>query len=91
MQPIERSIREFIAETFPSDHDILTLPAEQSLFDSGIIDSIAVLTIVVWLEETFEIIVDDDDVIPENIDGIACLVNYVTGKRVQAGMAEYAV
>lgn len=91
MQQIERSIRDFIADTFPSEHDIQTLPAQQSLFDSGVIDSIAVLTIVVWLEETFDIIVDDDDVVPENIDGIANLTAYVVRKREQAGQSTHAL
>lgn len=91
MQQIERSIRAFIAETFPSEHDIDVLPAQQSLFDSGVIDSIAVLTIVVWLEETFDIIVDDDDVVPENIDGIANLTAYIARKREQAGLQTHAL
>ena len=87
MHTIETRIRDFIRDTFPSEgHD--ELAAEQSLFDSGILDSIGVLSLVTWLETEFEFIADDDDVIPENIDGIAPLVRYVQRKRVEAGLPE---
>lgn len=83
MHTIETRIRDFVRETFPSpDND--NLAAEQSLFDAGILDSIGVLSLVTWLETEFEIIVDDDDVIPENIDGIGPLVRYVEGKHAEA-------
>ncbi|MCB1571662.1 MAG: acyl carrier protein [Xanthomonadales bacterium] len=86
MQTIEARIRDFVRETFPSPgHE--DLAAEQSLFDAGILDSIGVLSLVTWLEQEFEIIVDDDDVVPENIDGIGPLVRYVEGKRAEAGLA----
>ncbi|HQX34499.1 MAG: acyl carrier protein [Dokdonella sp.] len=87
MHTIETRIRDFVRDTFPSeDHD--DLAAEQSLFDAGILDSIGVLSLVTWLESEFEIIVDDDDVIPENIDGIGPLIRYVNRKRAEAGLPE---
>lgn len=87
METIEHRIREFIQDTFPSpldDH----LPAELSLFEAGVLDSIGVLTLVAWLEDEFKIVVDDGDVVPENIDGVARLVRYVETKRAEAGLEE---
>lgn len=86
MSSIETRIRAFIADNFPSP-ELANLGVEQSLFDAGILDSIGVLSLVTWLEQEFEIIVDDDDVVPENIDGIGALVGYVERKRVEAGLA----
>jgi acyl carrier protein len=86
METTEQRIREFIRDTFPSTDDD-NLSADQSLFEAGILDSIGVLSLVTWLEQEFEIIVDDDDVVPENIDGVARLVRYVTNKRAEAGLA----
>jgi acyl carrier protein len=85
MESIEDRVRAFVKDTFPSP-EAGELPAEQSLFDAGILDSIGVLTLVTWLEPEFGIVVDDDDVIPENIDGIGRLVRYVQGKRTEAGL-----
>lgn len=86
METIESRIREFVRDTFPVAGE-QELPAEQSLFEAGVLDSIGVLSLVVWLEEAFGIIVDDDDVVPENIDGVGPLVRYVQRKRAEGGLA----
>ncbi|WP_440224165.1 phosphopantetheine-binding protein [Dokdonella sp. MW10] len=85
METIQARIRAFIHETFPTQAGT-ELDAGTSLFDAGVIDSIGVLTLVTWLEQEFEIVVDDDDVVPENLDGIARLTAYVEGKRRDAGL-----
>ena len=85
METVENRIREFIRETFPMPGDE-PLPPEQSLFQAGVLDSIGVLSLVMWLEQEFEIVVDDDDVVPENIDGIGPLVRYVQNKRRAGGL-----
>jgi acyl carrier protein len=85
MHPIEAQVRAFIGETFPSEADSAQLDAEASLFESGVLDSMGVLTLVTWLEQTFGITVEDDEVLPENIDGIGPLVRYIRAKREAAG------
>jgi acyl carrier protein len=80
MQSIETRIREYVRETFPSpEHDALAI--EDSLFDAGILDSIGVMALVTWLEKEFDILVDDDEVLPENFDGIGPLTRYVKSKH----------
>mgnify|MGYP002759392808 CR=1 FL=1 len=80
MESIRQQISEFVATTFPmpaggeQDHH------GRSLLESGAIDSIGVLTLVTWLEEQFGIVVDDEDVVPENLDNIDSLVSFVRGK-----------
>lgn len=79
MQSIENRIREYVRETFPSpEHG--TLGVEDSLFDAGILDSIGVMTLATWLEKEFDLFVDDDEVLPENFDGIGPLTRYVSAK-----------
>ncbi|MFT3756179.1 MAG: acyl carrier protein [Pseudoxanthomonas sp.] len=53
--------------------------------DAGVVDSIGVLTIVMWIEETFEVTVDDEDVLPENLGSIAGIAAYVARKQQEAG------
>lgn len=81
MHSIEAQVRAFIGETFPSENDSATLDPELSLFEAGILDSMGVLTLVTWLESSFGFIVEDDEVLPENIDGIGPLVRYIGAKR----------
>jgi acyl carrier protein len=87
MQTIEQRLRDFIRETYPVAAGS-ELAAEQSLIDSGILDSIGVLNLMTWLEREFSIFVEDHEVIPENVDGIGPLVRYVEAKRAEAGLIE---
>jgi acyl carrier protein len=84
MPTIESRIRAFLGEQFQAPDD---LPAAESLLEGGIIDSIGVLTLVTWLEEAFGFLVDDEDVLPENLDGIGNLVAYVQRKLDEAAAA----
>jgi acyl carrier protein len=87
MNDIEARVRAFLAENFPTDPGAPPLQAETSLFEAGLIDSMGVLTVVTWIEETFEVVVDDDEVVPENIDGVARLTRYIAGKLAATGAA----
>src|SRR5205823_4141294 len=48
--------------------------------DAGIIDSTGVLELVCFLETTFGIEVQDDEMLPENLDSIRAISNYVARK-----------
>lgn len=72
-------IREFIVETFlfgSADG----LQDDTSFLDEGIVDSTGVLELVTFLEENFEIEVGDEELIPENLDSINNIANYLERK-----------
>jgi acyl carrier protein len=83
MASTQQTVRDFIATTFPSDGG--EPPADMDLLEGGIIDSIGVLTIVTWLEETFGFVVEDEDVVPENLGSIAGITAYAERKQREAG------
>jgi acyl carrier protein len=58
-----------------------TLTAEDSLIDRGLIDSMGVLELVTFLEDTFGIQMADDELVPENLDSIRRIVDFVAGKQ----------
>ncbi len=58
--------------------------ADQSLLESGIIDSTSVLTLVMFLEEKFNISVQDEELVPDNLDSIANITSYVSRKLTDA-------
>lgn len=76
----EARIRQFIDENFASADPGVPIPVDSSLLESGVIDSMGVLLLVTWLEEDFEVIVDDDEVVPENLDSIAAIGALLTRK-----------
>jgi len=68
-QEIKSKIRDFIVENFlfgSSDE----LNDDSSFLDGGIIDSTGVLELVEFLEEDFSISIDDEELVPENLDSI---------------------
>jgi acyl carrier protein len=56
------------------------LSSDDSLVDQGIIDSTGVLELVTYLEETYGIKVEDEELIPDNLDSINRLVSYLERK-----------
>jgi acyl carrier protein len=76
----EQRIRDFINDSFPPADGDAGFPSTRSLLESGTIDSMGVLTLVTWLEEEFGITVDDEDVVPENLDSIASIDAYLAAK-----------
>lgn len=75
---IEREIRNFIVEHFLSGH-------AEKLRDDGsllgnVVDSVGVLDLVSFLQDRFKITVDDEDVVPGNLDTVNNLVAFVAGK-----------
>lgn len=85
MKKTPKLIRTFIVENFLFGNDE-NLSNETSFLDEGIIDSTGVLELVNFIEEKFAIKVDDDDMVPENLDSINNVVNYVENK-IKASMA----
>lgn len=74
---IERDLRQFLAENFILDDDGATLAADQSLTEAGVLDSMGVLELIMFIEERFGVTVPDEDTLPENLDSVARIVNYV--------------
>jgi acyl carrier protein len=81
---IAQSLREFVTENFLFGQDA-TFANDDSFLEQGIIDSTGVLELVAFLEEQLEIAVDDDDLMPENLDSIDNLCRFIASKR---GMSE---
>ena len=54
---------------------------EASLLDHGVIDSTGVLEVIAFIERRFEIRVDDEEILPENLDSVARISAYVQRKR----------
>ena len=74
-----KKIKEFIVENFlygSADN----LQDNTSFLEEGIIDSTGVLELVEFLEEEFEIAVDDEELIPENLDSINNVTAYLKKK-----------
>lgn len=77
---MKESIRDFIMEQFPlaRQRDISN---EDSLLDDGLIDSMGTLEVVMYLEEAFNILLEDEDLVMDNFASITTLAEFVEAKR----------
>jgi len=76
---IEERIRHFIIKTFLYGNGD-TLVNNTSLSEAGIIDSTGILELISFLEKEFSITFEDDELIPENLDSIECLSQFINLK-----------
>jgi acyl carrier protein len=77
---IEEQIREYVVDNFLFSEDGYHLPEDASFLEEGIVDSTGVLELVMFVEETFSITVEDDEILPENFDSVGQLAAYVRRK-----------
>jgi acyl carrier protein len=83
MSNIEVQIREFVCENFILGQEELELSDYGSLLDSGIIDSTGVLELIGFIEESFGIEILDEEIIPENLDSISNVANFIRNKKLE--------
>jgi len=76
-------IKQFICTNFYVA-DAAGLSTEASLLDNGIIDSTGVLEVIGFLENTFAIQVEDAEMVPDNLDSIDKIAEFVARKKAAA-------
>lgn len=85
MNEIKNRIRHFIVENFLFG-DADGLGDDTSFLDEGIIDSTGVLELVTFIEKAFSIQVEDDEMVPQNLDSLNCATAYIQSKARPAAM-----
>jgi acyl carrier protein len=80
-------IREFIVENFLFG-DGETLREDTSFMQEGIIDSTGILELVFFLEEAFGVTVEDDELVPENMDSLQNITRFIDRKLSRSSAAE---
>ncbi|MDB5618240.1 acyl carrier protein [Tardiphaga sp.] len=75
-----KQVRDFLVSNFFIAETNL-LEFDTSLLDQGVIDSTGVLEVIGFIEETFGITVEDSELLPENLDSIEGIAQYVIRKK----------
>jgi len=78
---VVNEIRNFIVDNFLFGDTTVTLGEDDSLLQKGLIDSTGILEVVQFIEEKFGIAVEDDELVPENLDSISAIARYVMRKQ----------
>ncbi len=67
---IENAVREFLLQDLFASNIVGAIGLEESLFELGLIDSIAVVKTVAFCEESFGVEIPDAELMPENFETI---------------------
>jgi acyl carrier protein len=81
-EEVHARIRTYVISHFHLSR-IAELGDDDSLLDAQLIDSLGILELVGYLEETFAIQVTDDELTPENFDSIGALARFVSKRSEQ--------
>ena len=80
MQAIKEKIKTFVVDNFTFGDESMVSYSE-SFLESGIIDSTGILELVEFLEKEFAITIDDEELIPENLESIEKIALFLQQKR----------
>ena len=74
---METVIKDYISRELVRDPALLPVADETSLLESGILDSLSLLQLVVFLEGRFGITVGDADLLPEHFATVKTICAYL--------------
>jgi acyl carrier protein len=80
VQEIKARVREFAEQNLLGDLDKALLTDEASFERLHLTDSVRALDVIVFVEETFAIRVENDEALPENFDSIDNIARFVRKK-----------
>ena len=80
MDDVRGLVKQFILENVLPGEDPRNLTDETELKESGILDSFSTLKLVSFLEETFKVEFEADDLEPGNLSSLASIARLVQAK-----------
>lgn len=84
MQEIRQAVHSYILNQFLPGEDPAELTDQTPLITGGILDSIRTLKLVVFLEDTFGVIVEAHEAGVENLDSVGQITRLIAAKKAAA-------
>jgi acyl carrier protein len=74
-------IERFVVDELMMANSQTKIDHDQSLVSNGVIDSLAILRLIAFVEEKFGIKVEDEELVPENFETINIIKHFVESRR----------
>jgi len=78
---LAQRLREHIFNHYIKDNEPEGFNDDYNLIDEGILDSLAVMNLITWLEKHCSIEFDEGDIVLENFSSVNALLDFVQHKR----------
>lgn len=82
---MHQQIIQFIVEDLHQGRTDLDISPEDDLLMAGLLESLGVLQLVQFLENTFDLKIPPQDMTIENFQTVEAMVTYIKSKRVVSG------
>lgn len=79
MVDYSEGVKQFVVENFLFGENN-GLSDDTSFLETGILDSTGILELINYLEQTHEISINDDELVPENLDSISNINHFLNRK-----------
>ncbi len=80
---IQKQVRNFIIENLLLGEEESEFLDTQSFLESGLIDSTGILEIIGFLEEQYAITIEDEEMVPENLDSVERIVSFLQTRQIE--------
>ena len=77
---VRTKLKQFITEELARDVGDIDVE-KASLVDVGVIDSLGIMKLVEFLESEFDVVIEDDDLLPENFETLDAIQQLTESKR----------
>lgn len=76
----EQKVRNYVLENFLFSNDQALLANDDSFIKKGIMDSTGMMEMIYFLEDEFSIKISDNEMVPQNLDSVNNIVQFVAKK-----------
>jgi acyl carrier protein len=81
---VKNQIKKYIINNFLFGSEDTVIEDHDSFLKKGIIDSTGILELIGYIEENYQIKIEDHELLPENLDSLQNVTNFILAKQKQA-------
>lgn len=78
---VESQLTDYITKELVPNQELLPVKRDTKLIESGILDSLSILRLTIFLEEKMGVKVNPDDIVHENFETIDAICRFVQEKK----------
>ena len=77
---ISKSLEQFIQDEIIKGQKDIDLQQSTNLIDEGIIDSLGIMKLLTFIEESYKLQISDEELLPENFESLKAICAMVENK-----------